>query len=266
MLIDSHVHLNDSEYAQSLPDILQEMRAVGVKAAVVPGTDVPTSQSAVALALRYPCLLPAVGIHPHEADSCCAASMKEIAILARQAIAIGEIGLDYHYNFASRESQLTCFEANLDLAIQMNLPVIIHSREADHDILSILHRCGLPRAKGVVHCCSSNWATASEYLDMGLYIGITGMVTYKKMTEVHEIATRCMSGRLLVETDGPYLAPVPNRGKVCHPAWVTDTCRAISVLRQETFEETCRHTTDAAITLFGDKLEEAANSVISFTK
>ncbi len=246
-IADTHIHLNSEEYQTNRSQLIAEAKQLGVSAFIVPGTDLPTSQSAVDLSKQENSILPAVGIHPHEADS--------IEKLFPYAVAIGEIGLDYHYNFSSPEQQLKCLEENFKLAQKADLPVILHIREADTDMLQFLQRFGVPHKGGVVHCCSSNWETAQKYLALGFYIGITGMVTFPKLKDVAEIAAKCPADRLLVETDGPYLAPVPKRGRLCEPAWLKEyTLPYIAKLRGKSVEDTAQQTAANACRLFGERL------------
>lgn len=254
-IADTHIHLNSEEYQDNWTQLVSAAKNFGITAFIVPGTDLPTSQSAVAMSKQEESILPAVGIHPHEADSLSEEALLGVEELCPQAVAIGEIGLDYHYNFSTPAQQLKCLEENFKLARKANLPVILHIREADEDMLNFLQRFGVPTKGGVVHCCSSNWETAQKYLELGFYIGITGMVTFPKLKDVAEIATKCPAHRLLVETDGPYLAPVPKRGRVCEPIWLKEyTLPHIAKLREQSVEELAQQTSANACRLFGERL------------
>ena len=229
--IDTHVHLNVPDYDSDRELLIEQALEAGVSRMIVPASDLATSQSAVTLAQSWPCLRAAIGVHPHEADSFCPAVLASLRELAPQAVAIGEIGLDYHYNFHPHALQQEILTEQLLLAQELNLPVIIHVREADDDLLRILSQTSLPARGGVIHCCNSSWVYASRYLDLGLYLGFTGLVTYPKLVHVHEAAMKCPLDRLLTETDGPYLAPIPHRGKRCQPAWVSNVAQRIAELR-----------------------------------
>lgn len=256
-IADTHIHLNSEEYQATWPQLIAAAKQVGLTAFIVPGTDLTTSRSAVAMAKQESSILPAVGIHPHEADSLSAEALQGIETLFPQAVAIGEIGLDYHYNFSKPEQQLKCLEENFKLAEKADLPVILHIREADTDMLQFLQRFGVPHKGGVVHCCSSDWNTAQKYLDLGFYIGITGMVTFPKLKDVAEIAAQCPADKLLIETDGPYLAPVPKRGRICEPVWLKEyTLPHIAKLRGQSIAEVAQQTTANACRLFGKRLTE----------
>ena len=257
--VDTHIHLNDEAYQEDWHDLVKEAKAAGIGAFIVPGTDVPTSQRAVNLSLEETSIIPAVGLHPHEADQLSEKALEDIRKLFPQAVAIGEIGLDYHYSFASHEQQLLCLKSNLALAREADLPVILHIREADTDMLSLLaQEAPLPRG-GVVHCCSSNWETAQKYLQLGFYIGITGMVTFPKLKSIAEIAAKCPQDRLLIETDGPYLAPIPHRGQRLRPVWIKDTLAYIAGLRGQTCEVVAEFTTKNACNLFGNRLSKVVD-------
>ncbi|MGM9999003.1 MAG: TatD family hydrolase [Candidatus Bruticola sp.] len=254
-IVDTHIHLNSEEYKDNWQQLVTEAKDSGLRAFIVPGTDRLSSESAVIMSQQESSVLPAVGIHPHEADSLSEENLRHIEDLLSQAVAVGEIGLDYHYSFSSPHQQKKCLQANFNLAKKSNLPVILHIREADQDMLNFIDEFGVPEAGGVVHCCSSDWATAQKYLNLGFYIGITGMVTFPKLKDVAEIAAKCPSDKLLIETDGPYLAPVPKRGRICNPAWIKYTLDYIANLRGQTSETLAEQTSANACRLFGRRLQ-----------
>ncbi|MGM9991600.1 MAG: TatD family hydrolase [Candidatus Bruticola sp.] len=258
-IVDTHIHLNSEEYKDNWQQLIAEGKSSGLKAFIVPGTDLPSSESAVMMSQQETAILPAVGIHPHEADKLNQYNLEQIERLLPQAVAVGEIGLDYHYSFSSPQQQQKCLQANFALAEKAKLPVILHIREADQDMLNFIYKFGKPTAGGVVHCCSSDWQTAQDYLNLGFYIGITGMVTFPKLKNVAEIAAKCPADRLLIETDGPYLAPIPQRGRVCHPAWIKYTLDYIANLRGITPEALAEQTSANACNLFGKRLLNLLN-------
>lgn len=264
-LIDTHVHLSDEQYGADLDNVLAQAQACGIVAMIVPASDIATSQLGLDLAVKYANLLPAVGIHAHEADSYSLEAIEQIGQMAAQAVAIGEIGLDYHYNFSAPEQQQLNLRAHLDLAKQCHLPVIIHSRNSDCDMLAILRQSG-PLPGGVIHCCTADWEDAKQYLDMGFYLGVTGMVTYPKLVNVHAVARQCPLDRLLTETDGPYLAPVPHRGHRCEPAYTAITAAAIAELRGLDLEDLGQRTTRNAQDLFGPRLQAVVEASSSQTQ
>lgn len=253
---DTHVHLNSEEYQEDWQQLVTECSENGINALIVPGTDAASSQRAAEMSRICANILPAGGIHPHDCETMSAETLNIIKDLLPSLIAVGEIGLDYHYDFNPRSLQIECFEENIELARKGGLPIIIHARESDEDIIGVLKNSGIPEKGGVVHCCSSPWEYVKKYLDMGLYIGITGMVTFPKGTEMQEAAVKCPLDRLLTETDGPYLAPVPHRGKRCRSVWMLDTIKKIALLRRTEFTNVYQQTAENACSLFGERLEK----------
>ncbi|MBQ7503345.1 TatD family hydrolase [bacterium] len=253
---DTHIHLNSEDYASDWQSLVQEAVKAGINAFIVPGTDPESSKQALAMSAECNHILPAGGIHPHDCQTASAQNFDLIRSMLPKLIAVGEIGLDYHYDFNPRQDQRRCLADNIELAKEGDLPVIIHTRESDEDLLDILKGAGLPRRGGVVHCCSSPWEYVKKYLDMGLYIGITGMATFPKAVEMRENAEKCPFDRLLIETDGPYLAPVPHRGKRCQPIWLLDTAAKIAELRSQSPEELKQQAARNACSLFGGRLTE----------
>ena len=253
-IADTHIHLNDSQYASDWRELIAQAAEQGVRAFIVPGTDLPTSRRSLEMAQLSSAILPAIGIHPHEADSFQEGDIERLRQLAPQALALGEIGLDFHYNFSPPGRQLEVLEAQLELAHSLNLPLILHLREADGEAYPLLKRWGLPPAGGVVHCFSSDWEAARRYLDLGFYLGFTGMITFPKLEELRQVARRSPLDRLLIETDGPYLAPVPYRGRRCLPQWIRYTLTQLASVRQRAEEEILEITSQNAIRLFGPRL------------
>ncbi|MBQ7528988.1 TatD family hydrolase [bacterium] len=249
-IIDTHIHLNVEEYAQNYSELIAEAQTQGIVKFIVPGTDLISSQSAVRMSQENEAIVAAGGIHPHEALKASEDDLEKIKVLAKDLVAIGEVGLDYYYDFSPKDIQKQCFSDNIDLACQLDLPLIIHCREADGDLLDILQNSSLPSKVGVIHCCSSAWEYVSKYLDLGFYIGITGMVTFKKALFTQEAALKTPLERLLVETDGPYLAPVPHRGSILRPVWIRDTISYIAKLRGLNEEEFIEATYANACKLF----------------
>ncbi len=224
-MIDSHCHLTAKAFADDLAAVLARARAAGVTRMVTIGTSSRDWDAAAALAAAQPDVSVACGVHPHEASAGGWDGLRALDV-----VAIGEIGLDYHYDFAPRDKQRQAFAAQLQIAHERQLPIIIHEREAADDVLSILRREGCP--PGVWHCFSGDEDLADEVLALGLHLGFGGLVTFPKGTEgIHAAARRCPAERLLLETDAPYLAPVPHRGHRNEPAFVADTARFLTDLR-----------------------------------
>lgn len=234
-LFDTHCHLTDPRFQEDLPQVIERMRQAGVELAVVVGDAAQDPASAFDLCQEHPFLYAAAGVHPHDA-SCWdegRAQMLEAWMGREKAVALGEIGLDYHYDLSPRPQQRLAFDDQLDMAYRLNKPAILHIREAHGEataILSARWRAGrLPLC--VMHCYSGSWESARTYLDMGMYLSFTGSVTFKNAAKLPEVAQKMPLDRLMVETDCPYMAPVPMRGRRNEPAYVAYTAACIARLR-----------------------------------
>ena len=249
-MIDTHCHLEMSAFDSDRNDVIKRARAAGLEALLAIGSDFDGNKGAVALAEEYDDIFAAVGMHPHDAKDFTPAFFNQIKMWAanRKVVAVGEIGLDYHYDHSPREMQRTVFKQQLDFAREAGLPVVIHSREAKEDTLSILKDSGIKQ--GVMHCFSGEQDMAERALAMGLYISFAGPVTFKNASGLREIAKIIPDEYLLVETDAPYLAPVPVRGKRNEPAFVVHTARFLAELRDVSLEDIDRITTINAKRLF----------------
>lgn len=222
MLIDSHVHLDDPRYDTDRDDVLQRAQAAGIEALVTIGCDVATSQAAVALAQAHRNVFATVGVHPHESRHITEGWYETLRSLARQprVVAYGEIGLDYHYDHSPREIQRQRFREQIQLARELSLPLSIHTREAQEDTVAILREESARDVGGVFHCFSGDAWLAREALDLGFYLSFSGVLTFKNATLLREIAGTVPLDRVIVETDCPYLTPVPYRGTRNEPAYV----------------------------------------------
>lgn len=230
MIIDSHCHLADEAFAQDLPAVGKRAEQAGVAGALcILAADDSTEVARVPVVQQaWPAVRFAAAIHPHAAGRFAgrpadAASATRAAFARSGAVAIGEIGLDYHYDFAPKAAQHEVFAAQIALALELDVPVIIHTREAADDTYAILREAGQDRVRGVMHCFSGTAAEARAALDLGFYISLSGILTFPKAGELRETARLVPADRVLVETDAPFLAPVPHRGKRNEPAWVTHT-------------------------------------------
>ncbi len=245
MLIDSHAHLDMEEFNEDLEAVIERAVSGGVGNIVTIGIDLESSKKSIDLAKRYDFIYATVGFHPHDADMVTDASLLELQSLAKEpkVVAWGEIGLDFFRNRSSREKQIETFKTQLDIAHELDLPVIIHNREADKETIEILkaHKSGIH--KGVIHCFSSDYETAITFIDMGFYISIPGVVTFTNASKLKDVAKRIPIDRMLVETDCPFLAPVPKRGKRNEPLYVTYTAGMIAELRGMPYEELAAITT-----------------------
>lgn len=230
MLIDTHTHLDDARYDSDREAMIARAREAGVEAFVTIGCDLSTSQAAIALADRYPCVYASVGVHPHEVKHMGDEWYDELRRLAthKKVVAYGEIGLDYHYNHSSPKEQRNRFREQVALARELNLPVIIHTREAQEDTMTILREEKASDVGGVFHCFSGDAWLAKDALDLGFYLSFSGILTFQNASMLRDIAKTVPLDRLLIETDCPYLTPVPHRGKRNEPAFVSLVARQLA--------------------------------------
>ena len=253
-LIDSHCHLNYDGLAERQEEVLAAARARGVGGFLNISTRQHEWGEVVGAAERYPDVWASVGVHPHEADAhpdLGAAALVEAAAHPR-VIAIGECGLDYYYDKSDRAAQRERFQAHIEGARQTGLPLVVHTRDAEEDTAEILTReVGKGGVAGVLHCFTGSADLARTALDLGFYISISGIVTFKNARDLQDIAKTIPQDRLLVETDSPFLAPVPHRGQTCEPAFVADTAAFLSDLRDEPLDELAAATTANFFRLFG---------------
>ena len=241
-LVDSHAHLDDSQFGADREAVIERAHAAGVKylLAVSGGGGADEFASAVPIAEEFEWIYASIGIHPHEAQHATEAHLDRIPELAKnpKVIAIGEIGLDYHYDHSPRKIQQSVFIRQLEIARELKLPIIIHCREAWADLTRIIeshwNSAGLG---GILHCFSGSLADAQKFIEWGFLISFAGPVTFKKADELRVIARELEPDSLLVETDCPYLAPVPYRGKRNEPAFVLETTRTLAGLRNLTEQE-----------------------------
>jgi len=251
MLIDTHAHIQDEKFDEDRAEVIERAMAAGVECIINIGDTIESSARAVKLAEDYPGIYAAVGIHPQEAGTMMASHDELLASWAElsKVVAIGEIGLDYYYENCSRQCQREVFIRQLDVARQMHLPVSIHDREAHGDLMEIIKKEG-KGIRGVIHCFSGSWEMARELLKRGWYLGIDGPLTFKNAAKLPEIVQQVPLERLLVETDSPYLAPVPKRGHRNEPAFVRFVAEKAAEIRGISFEEFAGATTQNARDLF----------------
>lgn len=251
MLIDTHIHLDDKAYQKNLDEVVGRADEAGIKYFINPGSDLKSNKTIPDLVKKYPRIIPAFGIHPHEAKTFDDEILKFIKgqIAKFNAVAVGEIGLDFHYNFSNPDIQKDIFIKQLQLAKEFNLPVIIHCRLAENEVYEILKKEGISR--GVIHCFSGNAEEALKFLSLGFYIGITGVVTFPKAVKTKEVVKNIPLDSILTETDGPYLAPVPFRGKRNEPSFIPYILKEIAGIKSIPEENASRVLFENAKKCFG---------------
>ncbi len=253
MLIDTHAHLEMREFDDDREDVIRRAREAGVEYIVTIGTTIESSRDAVLLAEKYDFIYAAVGIHPHEVKDILHPAYEVIRHFAQheKVVAYGEIGLDYHYEHSPRNDQKRKFRDMLREARQLDLPVIIHDRDAHDDALRILSEEWSPDLGGVMHCFSGDAAMAKKAIEMGFSISIAGPVTFPKAESLREVVRQIPIEHLLIETDAPYLAPQPMRGKRNEPAFVRNTAEAVAKIKGLAYDDVARITSFNAMQLFG---------------
>ncbi len=229
-IFDTHAHYDDERFNEDRDELLSSLFEGSVSHIINCGCDLKSSLTTIELAEKFHNLYAAIGVHAHEADAASDEDLAKIASLYshEKVVAVGEIGLDYYYDFSPRERQIEVFRKQIELANKLDLPVIIHDREAHEDTLNILKEL---RPKGVVHCFSGSVEMAKEIIKLGLYIGLGGAVTFKNARKPLEVAEYVPLDRLLLETDAPYMTPVPYRGKRCDSAHIAYTAEKIAEVK-----------------------------------
>lgn len=245
MFTDSHCHLNYKGLVEEQQAVLARARAAGVDTMLNISTRQSEWGEVIGLAEREPDVWASVGIHPHEADA--HPDVQTATLIERSAhprvIAIGESGLDFHYDHSDRDRQRDSFRAHIAAARETGLPIVVHTREAEADTYAILSdEMGKGAYSGVIHCFTASQDFADKTLDLGLYVSISGIVTFKNARDLQASAMTIPANRLLIETDSPFLAPVPHRGRPCEPAFVADTARFLAGLRGEEVETLAQRT------------------------
>ena len=254
MLFDTHCHLDAASFPEGPDAVLERARASGVGAFACVGVgSLELARTAAELARRHPDVVATAGIHPHDAGSADAVLEAEIARLATlsRVVAVGEVGLDYHYDHTPRETQTAVFARAIALARRVKKPLVIHTRSAPADTLAVLEAEGARDVGGIIHCFSEDRAFAARALELGFYLSFSGILTFKNARAVHDVAAWAPEDRLLVETDSPYLSPVPLRGKKCEPAFVVHTANRLAELRGADRARIEAVTTENAARVFG---------------
>ncbi len=249
---DTHCHIDDEQYQEAFDAFIQSQKEAGVEAIYVPGVNEKSLTTVPAVCARYPdYLFPAMGLHPEDVREDWAAVLDrmEQALTQCKWIAIGEIGLDYHFDTTYKEEQKLAFRRQLDWALQMNLPVMIHSRDATEDMLGIMKEYIPKGLRGVMHCFSGSKEVAEQWVKMGLYLGIGGVITFKNCKLAEHLEGIPLE-HILLETDAPWMAPVPYRGKRNEPAWMIHVANRLAEVYQVPVERIIQQTTLNAQRLF----------------
>ncbi len=247
MLIDSHCHLDSDQFDADREAVIERALAAGIQHMVAIGTGngPPDLEAGIRLADRYEAFYATVAVHPHDASKATPETFKHLASLSAhpKVVAIGEIGLDYHYDFSPRETQRSVFIEQMKIAADAKKPIVIHTREAWDDTISVIRDHWDVKRGGIMHCFSGNPEQAQQALDLGFYLSFGGIVTFPKALDIQESARIAPIDRILIETDAPYLAPVPKRGKRNEPAYMVETARKLAALRGVSETEIAEATT-----------------------
>lgn len=251
MLFDTHAHYDDEQFDEDRDALLSGMREHGVSLIVNAGSSLSASKKGLEIADKYPFIYAAVGVHPHDSKLMDDQTISELEQLLKhpKAVAVGEIGLDYHYDLSPRTIQQQRFREQLELAWRVKKPVIIHEREAPRDVLDII--CEYPDVQGVFHCFSGSWETAKLLLDKGWYLSFTGVITFKNARRSHEVIQKMPRNRIMIETDCPYLTPEPFRGRRNSSLYLEHTARKLGELLGVSFEEAAYLTAENGKRFFG---------------
>lgn len=254
-LIDSHAHIQGEEFAVDLADVIARAHAAGVEKIVVVGGagELSSNEAALRVAESFDGLFATVGMHPHDAKDVSEADLERLKKLAENSkvVAIGETGLDFYYDHSPRDLQMRIFTRFIHMARETRLPLIVHDRDAHAEIADLLRAEGGGALRGVIHCFTGDYEAAKLFLDLGFYLSFSGILTFKNAEPLRDAARRLPLDRLLVETDAPYLAPVPKRGKRNEPAFVLHVAETLASIRNTPLDEIAAATSRNAEALFG---------------
>lgn len=249
-MIDSHCHLADKQFAVDIDAVIERAVTAGVTQMVTVADSIDESDKCLALAEKYEQIFCSVGVHPHNATAWENPDvLRSLVKVSRQVVAIGEIGLDYHYDFSPRDTQRRVFQEQLELARELKMPVVVHCREAVQDVWQTVD--AVRPEKLVMHCCTERWEDVRRFVERGYLLSFTGIATYQKSVEVRRTIQMCPLERMMVETDAPYLAPVPYRGKRNEPAYVVEVAKCMAKVKGVSLEEVDRVTMENTVGFFG---------------
>lgn len=254
-MIDSHAHLDFPQFDKDREQVIDRAKEAGVKAIINVGADLQSSRRSIELAEKHPFIFAAVGIHPHDADTLDKSAFREIEEMAKhpKVVAVGEIGLDYYRDLSPRDKQQEAFESQLELTEALGLPFIIHDRDAHGDVMATLRKSigKSSRLKGVLHCFSGDTSMAWQAIKLGLYISVGGPLTFRNARQLPDVVREVPLSNLILETDCPYLAPEPYRGKRNEPAYLLLVAQAVADLKNISVAEVRRVTSENVRELFG---------------
>ncbi|MDA1208926.1 MAG: TatD family hydrolase [bacterium] len=258
-MIDSHCHLADKQFSKDLDAVIERAGEAGVAKMVCIADSLPEAKDCLQIAEKYEHIFCTVGVHPHHASAWGSGSresgvgsrdmMLKLVSSSPKVVAIGEIGLDYHYDNSPRDVQRSVFEEQLKIAKELNIPAVIHCRESMVDVREIIERIDPPMF--VIHCCTEKWEDVSWVVDRGCLLSFTGIATYPKSEEIRRTIAECPLKQMMIETDAPYLAPIPYRGKRNEPAFVIEVAKCIAEVKGIALEEVAKATTENAEKFYG---------------
>ncbi|MCB0750424.1 MAG: YchF/TatD family DNA exonuclease [Ignavibacteriae bacterium] len=253
MFIDTHAHLYYPNFNGEIEQVIERANMAGVKYILIPGTDLVTSKKAIDLAEKFEGVYAAVGVHPHDTTEWKNSDLDILKDFAKnpKVVAIGEIGLDYYYDFSPKEIQLAAFKAQIELALKLDLPIIVHNRESIEDIMNIIRSYKETKLRAQFHCFAGSKEDAKELISMGHYISFTGNITFKKADNLREVLQSVKLDKLLLETDSPFMTPVPYRGKRNEPSNIPLIAESISEIKTVSMDDLARNTNYNAFKLFG---------------
>jgi TatD DNase family protein len=255
MLIDSHAHIQGKEYAGEVGAIIERAQAAGVEKIIAVGGagDMSSNTEAMLIADAFPNVYATLGMHPHDAKDVGSEELARLQDLTshRKVVAVGETGLDYYYSHSPHDVQRRVFARFIHMARETGLPIVVHERDAARDVAALLRSEGGGELRGVIHCFTGNDQAARAYLDLGFYLSFTGIITFKNAAALRDVVRNVPLERLLVETDSPYLTPVPHRGKRNEPAYVRFVAEMIAAVKEVEFEKIAETTTRNVQELFG---------------
>ncbi len=252
MFIDTHAHLFFPNFNGEVDEVINRARNAGVNYIIVPATDIASSSKTVEMAQKYDCIFAAVGVHPHDTKEWDDSLLTILSELAKneKVIAIGEIGLDYYYDFSPKDIQKQAFEAQINLAVELNKPIIVHNRESNLDIMNMIEKYRDKNVRAQFHCFAGSISDAKELTEQGHFISFTGNITHAKADNIRKVMSSVDLKNLLLETDSPFMTPTPHRGKRNEPAFIPIIADKIAEAHQTSIEEVAKITTQNAIEFF----------------